>query len=118
MNCNFVFDPLTKLKITVLFPCSLCSFQLVAKVNPGCPNCNDSFVKVIHVRADGPNDTLHHVWCFVPKPTILIALTPHKAQNVSINWAEFPNTASSISFSPEPYYSYGVLFNQVCRDFE
>lgn len=89
-------------------------FQLVGKINPGCPSdrCNDSVVEVIHVRADGPNDTLHYVWCFYNKPTLLTALTSHAA-NLSVSWKDFPDSKRSITFTTEPHYSFGVLINQV-----
>ena len=106
----FIF--LDRLMTNVLY------FQLVANINPGCPpdRCNDSVVEVIHVRADGPNDTLHYVWCFHNKPTILLALTSHAA-NLSVSWEDFPENKSSINFTSEPHYSFGVLINQVKLSF-
>ena len=63
------------------------------------------------MRADGPNDTLHYVWCFHNKPTILLALTPHSA-NLSVTWAD-DDKIRSIEFTNEPYYSFVVLVNQI-----
>ncbi|XP_034241250.1 glycosylated lysosomal membrane protein B-like [Thrips palmi] len=88
--------------------------QLTATKNPGCnenPRCNSS-VEVVHVRADGPNDTMHYVWCFHSEPTVLVALTSHEA-NLSVSWQDFPNASSSVSFTSQPFYSFGVLMSQI-----
>lgn len=116
-GAKFSFNFVTCILLATLFYiCTCLERELVGEVNPGCPEhicSNGSVVKVVHVRAEGPNDTLHHVWCFHPKPTVLIALTSRETKNVTIDWNNFPNITSSLYFSPQPIYSFGILLNQI-----
>ncbi|KAK3930740.1 Glycosylated lysosomal membrane protein B [Frankliniella fusca] len=89
----------------------MASDRLTATVNPG-RGRNSSNVELVHVRAVGPNDTLHYVWCFHSTPTVLLALTSH-ASNLSVMWENFPRTAHSISFNPKPIYSFGMSVNKL-----
>ncbi|KAJ1532187.1 hypothetical protein ONE63_000809 [Megalurothrips usitatus] len=104
-----------KAEVGHLYSYSINTFllQLKFELNPGCPKelCN-SKVEIVYVRADGPNDTLHYVWCFDPKPTVLITLTSH-ASNLTITWGESPLSIYSIAFTSKPYYSFGLLVNQI-----
>lgn len=65
------------------------------------------------MRADGPNDTLHYLWDFVGKPSVLLALTSPSAV-LAINWRDyFARREKSVNFSEEPVYSFGVIINKV-----
>jgi hypothetical protein len=82
--------------------------------NPGCEypvDCN--LVKVGYVKAEGPNDTLHYLWDFTRKPSILVAAAP-AASNLTISWDQFEGESNkSIMFSEEPVYSFGIILDRV-----
>lgn len=68
---------------------------------------------LVHVKADGDNDTLHYVWDFTQQPTILIALCD-KNTSVTFNWTT--NTLVSldkIEFSPKPIYTMSFVLTKV-----
>lgn len=70
-------------------------------------------VTLIHISADGSNDTLHYIWDFTGKPSILMALTPINT-TVAINWnAYMSNELNSIKFSSKPKYSASFVLNRV-----
>lgn len=105
---NYYLSLFSFIPFLLCFCCSTCQErQLVAELYP-----NSTNVEIVHVRAVGSNDTLHYVWCFRSKPTVLLALTSH-ASNLSVMWEQFPSTANSISFEPKPIYSFGVSVNQL-----
>ena len=90
-----------------------------AQLNPGCPpeiclNNNDpNAITVVHISSDGRNDTLHYVWDFTGKPSILIALTPLNT-NLTINWKNFmDDEENSIEFSTKPIYTSTAVMNRV-----
>lgn len=84
-------------------------------MNPGCPsdNCNnDELITLIHVRADGDNDTLHYIWDFNRQPSILVALTELNT-NVTIKWDQFSNDANLLTFSNKPKYTMSFILTKV-----
>ncbi|XP_069697302.1 glycosylated lysosomal membrane protein B-like [Periplaneta americana] len=87
--------------------------KLTASHNPGCaPEFCDS-VKVLHVSAEGPNDTLHYLWDFTHKPSILVALTP-ASSHLLIDWINFKDeSAKKISFSEKSLYSFGIVLDKL-----
>jgi hypothetical protein len=65
------------------------------------------------VKAEGPNDTLHYVWDFTQKPSILMAATS-AASKLSISWDQFEAESNkSITFSEDPVYSFGIVLDKV-----
>lgn len=90
------------------------TFQLSTSHNPGCEDptiCND--FKLVYVRAEGPSDILHYLWDFTQKPSILVAATPLKS-DLSISWDKFKEeNNTSIKFSQDPVYSFGIVLNKV-----
>jgi hypothetical protein len=84
--------------------------------NPGCVDkviCNSS--KVVYVKAEGRNDTLHYLWDFTQKPSILVAAAP-AASTLNISWDQFEGESSkSIKFSEEPIYSFGIVLDRVSQ---
>ncbi|KAG8222481.1 hypothetical protein J437_LFUL000843 [Ladona fulva] len=87
--------------------------KLTAVKNPGCEEKCNNFT-FLHVRADGPNDSLHYLWDFTSKPTVLIAQTSNNA-SLTISWYDFLWNINSISvkFSEEPKYTFGVIFDKI-----
>lgn len=90
------------------------TFQLSTSHNPGCEyptNCSN--FKVVYVRAEGPCDTLHYLWDFTQKPSILVAATPVKS-NLSISWDQFKGENNkSVTFTEDPVYSFGIVLDKV-----
>lgn len=63
----------------------------------------------------GENDTIHYLWDFSGKPSVLLA---HTQPNVSleINWNKFmKNWAGSVSFSSRPNYMFLVIIDEVSK---
>lgn len=90
------------------------TFQLSIFHNPGCEGPTDcSDFKVVYVRAEGPCDTLHYLWDFTQKPSILVAVTPVKS-NLSISWEQFKGENNkSVTFTEDPVYSFGIVLDKV-----
>lgn len=90
-------------------------FQITTKLNPDCPDsvCYNESITLIHTTADGPNDSIHHIWDFTGPPSILIALTEPNA-SVTIDWGSFMDDAiDAIQISPTPIYSAALVLTKV-----
>lgn len=99
--------------------------QITATLNPGCPDtlCNTQaaaetgdqpqLITVVHVRAAGQTDDIHHVWDFTGKPSVLVARTvPHA--NLTINWRLFmDNVPNSVRFDVVPMYTTCLVLDRV-----
>lgn len=83
-------------------------------MNPDCGAlCKDTNLTTVHLRADGPNDTLHYLWDFRGNPSVLLALTS-PAASLNISWEDFlARRNNSITFSEEPVYTFGVVINKI-----
>ncbi|XP_055637790.1 glycosylated lysosomal membrane protein-like [Toxorhynchites rutilus septentrionalis] len=91
--------------------------KLTAYLNPGCPEniClgNSTDVTLIHIRADSAIDTIHYVWDFTGKPTILVALTSKNASLV-IHWDDFfADKSESVQFTEQPKYTFMTIINRI-----
>ncbi|KAG4065124.1 hypothetical protein HA402_007521 [Bradysia odoriphaga] len=104
----------------VMTLCSAKEFRtLTAQLNPDCPpeicyNNDPNIITVVHISSDGQHDTLHYVWDFTGKPSVLIALTSPNT-NLTINWRNFMDNKqeSSIEFSTKPIYTSTVVLNRL-----
>lgn len=67
---------------------------------------------LIHVQADGENDTLHYIWDLRRQPTILVALCA-KDTNVSIEWNKVAMDVSVVNFTPNPIYTLSFVLTKV-----
>lgn len=83
-------------------------------INPGCSSgCKDTENPLVHVTADGPNDTLHHVWDFTYRPTVLLGLTPPNT-NLSIDWTKFKKgEVGAVKFSSPPLSVFSFVIDQL-----
>lgn len=94
-------------------------------MNPGCPIyiCRDingddfKNTTVIHVKADGPSNSLHYIWDLRANhtPSVLVALTELNTSLI-IEWESFLNsvdTPNTVAFSNEPVYTMTFLFTKV-----
>lgn len=90
-------------------------FQVTAVLNPECsPSvCKKDEVILVHVKAEGDDDTLHHLWDFTGKPSLMIALTDSNA-TLTVQWQSFQVGAeNAVTFNPAPKYVYGTAFDKV-----
>lgn len=87
-------------------------------MNPGCPldicNEDDDTKTLIHVKADGDNDTLHYIWDFNRQPTVLVALTERNS-NLTIKWNQISKDAGTVTFSSKPKYTMSFVLTKVSK---
>lgn len=111
--CNFNVDLiyynklLTLITIKPHFSCN----QLYAEFNPGCLS-NDScsqISKLAYVRAEGDNDTVHFVFDFFLKPS-LVVLKTNKDATIKVNYQN-----NTIKFTKTPLYTFASVFNNVSK---
>lgn len=91
--------------------------KLTAWLNPGCPeeicSVNSTGVTLVHIRAESAVDTVHYVWDFTGKPTILVALTGKNA-TLDIHWDNFfAGKPQSVRFSEHPKYTFMTIINRI-----
>ncbi|XP_063612873.1 glycosylated lysosomal membrane protein-like isoform X2 [Penaeus indicus] len=87
-------------------------------INPGCTtSCTEPWV--VHIKADGKNDTMHHIWGMHAAPTFLFATTDLSSE-LKVNWEKLEaGEEKSIQFDSPPSYVFGfaipnlILFNDV-----
>nr|XP_057903411.1 glycosylated lysosomal membrane protein-like [Doryrhamphus excisus]XP_057903674.1 glycosylated lysosomal membrane protein-like [Doryrhamphus excisus] len=75
--------------------------KLSVQLNPGAvapPPGGD----LLHVRAEGDNDTLHFLFCSQGAPTLLLVHTDVHYSSVSVNWPLFLSRNASGSLQVEP----------------
>ncbi|XP_054620249.1 glycosylated lysosomal membrane protein [Dunckerocampus dactyliophorus] len=75
--------------------------KLSVQLNPGAvapPTGGD----LLHVRAEGHNDTLHFLLCSQGAPTLLLVHTNDSSSSVSVNWPLFLSRNASGSLQVEP----------------
>jgi hypothetical protein len=67
----------------------------------------------VYVKAEGLFDTLHYLWDFTQKPSILVVATPITS-DLSISWGQFKGENNkSVTFSEDPVYSFGIVLDKV-----
>ncbi|KAI4503788.1 hypothetical protein M0802_001191 [Mischocyttarus mexicanus] len=75
--------------------------------------CKNKNWTTIYLRAEGTNDTIHYVWDFGGKPSILMALTSLPA-TLNITCEDFIRRKNnSIVFSDNPIYTIGIIINKI-----
>ncbi|NXS14414.1 GLMPB protein, partial [Neodrepanis coruscans] len=81
------------------------------------PGWNSSSVNLLHVRAEGPSDTLHYVWSSIGAPAVLLVATQSPSSSLSINWTRLlsPTPAGAIWIDPpgSVVHSTAVVFTKV-----
>lgn len=84
-----------------------------AEFNPGCPidvHC-ENISKLVYIRSEGDNDTVHFLFDFSSKPSLVILTTDRDSFiNVSYTSGSEDNT---IQFTKPPKYTYASVFNNV-----
>ncbi|NXP45918.1 GLMPA protein, partial [Heliornis fulica] len=86
------------------------------------PGWNNSSVNLLHVRAVGPNDTLHYVWSSIGAPAVLLVASRSSTSTLHVNWTQLlsPTPAGAIWIDPPSsvVYSTAVVFTKVFEDSE
>ncbi|NWI93750.1 GLMPA protein, partial [Pitta sordida] len=86
------------------------------------PGWNSSSVNLLHVRAQGPNDTLHYVWSSIGGPAVLLVATQSPSSSLGINWTRLlsPSPAGAIWIDPpgSVVHSSAVVFTKVFESSE
>ncbi|XP_042371967.1 glycosylated lysosomal membrane protein-like [Plectropomus leopardus] len=94
--------------------------QVSMSLNPGAPSQTPPDFDLLHVRAEGDNDTLHFLLCSQGAPTLLLIHTNTSSSTVEVNWSQFSarNISGGLKVEPESsvLYSSAVVFSRV-RDF-
>ncbi|XP_031636232.1 glycosylated lysosomal membrane protein B-like [Contarinia nasturtii] len=91
---------------------------LSAELNPNCPESicetknENNATTLIHVRADGENDTLHYIWDLSRQPSVLVALC-ERDTNVTINWNETFMDVKTVQFTIKPKYTMSFVLTKV-----
>ncbi|XP_012257715.2 glycosylated lysosomal membrane protein B-like [Athalia rosae] len=83
-------------------------------LNPGCGSiCVEKNLTTAYIFCEGPNDTLHYIWDFTGKPSVLFAVTSPTAQ-LQIDWEMFLwGKESSVKFSEPAKYSFGLVVDKI-----
>ncbi|KAM9839100.1 glycosylated lysosomal membrane protein [Aulostomus maculatus] len=92
------------------------SRKVTFMLNPGAP-APPPGGDLLHVRAEGHNDTLHFLFCSVGAPTLLLVHTNISSSTVSVNWTQFETQNSSGSLKVEPessiLYTGALVFTRL-----
>lgn len=88
-----------------------------AVLNPNCPTTvcppnEDDKITLIHIKADGDNDTLHYIWDLTRQPTVLVALC-ERGTNVTIQWDKLLKDAGAVNFTTKPKYTMSFVLTKV-----
>ncbi|XP_048381672.1 glycosylated lysosomal membrane protein [Stegostoma tigrinum] len=77
----------------------------------------DPSLNVLHVRAVGPNDTIHYLWSTLGAPTVLLVYTSSSNSSLHINWTSLeqrdPSRAVRIEPAEAVVHSSAVVFSRV-----
>jgi hypothetical protein len=89
---------------------------LHAELNPGCfePDHCTSVSKLLYIRADGDNDTVHYLFDFTQKPSLVIVTTANNA-NILVKYNETQSNVT-IKFTKAPFYTFASVFNKVSKE--
>ncbi|XP_050840267.1 glycosylated lysosomal membrane protein isoform X3 [Serinus canaria] len=81
------------------------------------PGWNSSSVNLLHVRAVGPEDSLHYVWSSIGAPSVLLVATRSPNSALRVNWTQLlsPSPAGAIWIDPPDsvLYSTAVVFTKL-----
>ncbi|XP_074105584.1 glycosylated lysosomal membrane protein [Cotesia typhae] len=100
--------------IITINTCSGSPRVLKYELNPGCGRvCDEKSLTTLHLKAEGPNDTLHYLWDFVGNPSVLLAVTSPAAK-LNIEWDKYlTRQPKSINFTEEPIYTFGLVIQKI-----
>lgn len=80
--------------------------------NPGCTNAVNclNISKLAYIRSEGDNDTVHFLFDFTHKPSLVVVKTV-KDSVIQVNYANEQKTP--ITFTSAPLYTFGSVFNNL-----
>lgn len=87
-----------------------------AEFNPGClkfDHCS-SVSKLLYIRADGDNDTVHYLFDFTKKPSLVVVTTANDT-NILVRYNE-TELNDTIKFTNAPFYTFASVFNKVSNN--
>lgn len=90
--------------------------KLTMALNPDCntqmgSQC-DGFT-LVHVKAEASDNSLHYIWDFTGKPSLLLAKTDLDA-TLAINWTSFMlGEAYSVNFSSQPEFVFSAVVSKI-----
>jgi len=84
------------------------------------PGWNGSSVNLLHVRAEGPGDTLHYVWSSAGAPAVLLLATGGRSSTLRVDWPRLlsPAPAGAVWIDPPSsvIYAAAVVFTKVIAE--
>ncbi|XP_050162245.1 glycosylated lysosomal membrane protein isoform X3 [Myiozetetes cayanensis] len=84
------------------------------------PGWNGSSVNVLHVRAEGPGDTLHFVWGSLGAPSVLLVASRSPQSRLDIDWPRLlsPSPEGALRILPPGSVSYAgaVVFTRLLEE--
>ncbi|XP_059205253.1 glycosylated lysosomal membrane protein [Centropristis striata] len=90
--------------------------KVTVALNPGAPSPPRGG-ELLHVRAEGDNDTLHFLFSSQGAPALLLVHTNTSSSTVTVNWPQFEarNISGSLKVEPESsvLYSTAVVFSRL-----
>ncbi|KAI8433977.1 hypothetical protein MSG28_012128 [Choristoneura fumiferana] len=84
--------------------------KITSKLNPDCASCSEN-TTLVYIRADGDNNTVHHLWDFTRgAPTMITAVTGLNS-SLTVSW--FKDKPENFLFSEEPMYSFAMAIPEI-----
>jgi len=99
--------------LTIFVTLTIADRNLYAEFNPGCvmaDHCSN-ITKLVYIRSDGDNDTVHFVFDFTRKPSLVVLTTARDAM-LQVNY-KLEEEDYSINFTKTPKYTFASVFNNL-----
>lgn len=74
-------------------------------------NCS-TVSKLVYIRSDGDNDTVHYLFDYTKKPSLVVLMTP-KDSVIQVNYSS--NLENTIKFTTPLKYTFASIFNNVSK---
>lgn len=73
------------------------------------------YSRLEYIRADGDNDTVHFLFGFTQKPSLIIVTTSKDAV-IDVNYTKMRgNIEDSVKFTKPPLYTFATVFHKVSK---
>lgn len=122
MDYKIVYRAFLLVILLLMQKCNSISRKLNAKfLTSDDENCKSQKNTLLHIDAEGPNDSLHYLWNFIDNPSVLVALT-NKSSKLNIKWTGDPLSKlkqttdclpQKISFNDSAIFSYGLSIKKI-----
>lgn len=74
-------------------------------------NCS-TVSKLFYIRSDGDNDTIHYLFDYTQKPSLVVLMTA-KDSIIQVNYSD--NLENTIKFTTSLKYTFASIFNNVSK---